>query len=298
MLLIVILVLIGGIIATVTSLSEDSYLLDEYVNRTVEYEQIYMMSDLALEAVKEIFRNDNPKYDYLGEYWSQPITVPIENGTVNVTIIDQERYLNPNYLVNKKGKIDEKYLKVFQRLFFILNINENILYNIIDWIDKNNTSDGGVEIYQEYQAKNAPLDTLEELKLIKGVDNQIFNGYVEGGVFKPGLRSVLSPYSDGKVNVNTASKWVLMSLDPDIDETLASSIISFRKNKPFKTLNDLNLVDGITGDIIHRISPIADVKSNNFLIKMDIKLGERNYNLFFLVKRDGKNIKEVWRKVF
>ena len=298
MLLIVVFILIGSIVATVTSVSEDTYILDEYVNRTIEYEQIYMMADLALEAVEEIFRNDNPDVDYFGEYWSENITVPIENGQITVTIVDQERFLNPNFLVNKKDKIDQRYFKIFQRLFFMLDINETVLYNIIDWIDKNKISNGGIEIYPDFPAKNRKVDTLDELRLIQGINSQIFNGYVSQGQFKPGLKSVLSPYTNGKVNVNTASKWVLMSLDQDIDETLANAIISYRKSKPFKNLNDLNLVDGVTGDIIHRISPVADVKSSNFLVNMDIKIGDRDYRLIFLVERTGKKIREKWRKVY
>ncbi len=298
MLLIVVLILIGSIAATVTSVSEDSYLLDEYTSRTIEYEQIYMMADLAIEAVKEIFKNDDPKVDYYGEYWSQNITVPIENGMVTVTIVDQERFLNPNYLVDSRDRINSKYLNIFKRLFFLLNINESILYNIIDWIDKNQFSNGGVEVYTDYPAKNRKIDTLEELRLINGIDNQVFNGAVENGEFKPGLKSLLSPYSNGKVNVNTASKWVLMSLDQDIDSALADAIIAYRKNKPFKNLNDLNLVDGVTGDIIHRISTVADVKSKNFIVNMDIKIGDRDYKLLFLVERNGKNINEKWRKIY
>jgi len=298
LLLIVVLLLIGGITATVTSVSEDSYIFDEYVNRTVEYEQIYMMSDLAFEAVKEIFRNDDPKVDYIGEFWSQNISVPIENGKVTVTVVDQERYLNPNYLVNKQGKINEKYMRVFDRLFDLLDINKTVLYNIVDWIDKDDISSGGIEKYPDYQAKNSRLDSLDELLLIQGIDKTVFNGRVSPTGFIPGLRSVLSPYSNGKVNVNTAPKYVLMSLDPDIDENIANAIISYRKKKPFKNLNDLDLVDGITGDIIHRISTITDVKSNNFLINMDIKLGDRDYKVIFLVQRNGKKIIKKWRKVY
>ena len=298
MLLIVVLLLIGGITATVTSVSEDSYIFDEYVNRTVEYEQIYMMSDLAFEAVKEIFRNDDPKVDYIGEFWSQNISVPIENGKVTVTVVDQERYLNPNYLVNKQGKINEKYMRVFDRLFDLLDINKTVLYNIVDWIDKDDISSGGIEKYPDYQAKNNRLDSLDELLLIQGIDKTVFNGRVSPTGFIPGLRSVLSPYSNGKVNVNTAPKYVLMSLDPDIDENIANAIISYRKKKPFKNLNDLDLVDGITGDIIHRISTITDVKSNNFLVNMDIKLGDRDYKVIFLVQRNGKKIIKKWRKVY
>ncbi len=298
LLLIIVFILIGSISALVISLSEDDFMFNEYIERTVEYEQIYMMSDLAFEAVKEILKNDNSKVDYYGEFWSQNIIIPIENGKINIQIVDQERFLNPNYLVNLDDTVNQKYFSIFERLFSYLNIDERVLYNIIDWIDKNSQSDGGKEIYPDFVAKNSKIDTLEELLLIEGINDKILYGNSSSSGLNLGLNSVLSPYSNGKVNINTASKWVLMSLDRDIDEALANEIVLYRKRKYFKDIKDLNLVEGVTGDIIHRISGLVDVKSENFLVNIDITFGDREYKMFLLLNRKGKNIRKIWQKVY
>jgi len=297
LLLIAVIILIGSLSASLTFISEDSFTLNEYVERTVEYQQIYEVSNLAVDAVREILASDSGDADYYGEMWTQNFTIPLENGSIQMVIIDQERFLNPNYLVDKNGAVNQEYKKVFTRLFEILNIDLRILDNIIDWIDRDDISSGGLEKYPDYPAKNDKMDSIEELKLIGGVSHQVFNGTITPSGFKPGLKNVLTVYSNGKVNVNTASKWVLMALDPDIDETLAAGIISYRKEKFFKNINDLNLVDGITGDIIHRISPFVDVKSENFLVELVIRLGERDYKIYFLMERKGKKITEKWRKI-
>jgi len=295
-LLIVVYLLIGSLTASMLSLSEDTFTLNEYVERTIEYQQLYEVSELAVDAVKELLSNDDSDADYFGEPWSQNYTIPIENGFIEVVIVDQERYLNPNYLV-EGDKIDQTYLKIFERLFDMLDIEYRFLDNLIDWIDKNSISNGGIEEYPRYKAKNGKLDTIEELWLIGGINKRIYNGKVDMYGYKPGLKDVLTTYSNGKVNVNTASKWVLMSLDDDIDETLAAGIITYRKKKPFKNLNDLNLVDGITGDIIHRISSVADIKSENFLAMLTVKLGDRTYKVYFLLERKNNKVKEKWRKI-
>ncbi|MCF6185672.1 MAG: general secretion pathway protein GspK, partial [Bacteroidales bacterium] len=69
-----------------------------------------------------------------------------------------------------------------------------------------------------------------------------------------------------------ASKYILQSLDPQMDEQIVLNILSYRKEKPCKTINDLALVDGITSDIVYRLKQlnIVDVKSENFLV--DIKI--------------------------
>ncbi|WP_457639345.1 type II secretion system minor pseudopilin GspK [Persephonella sp.] len=297
MLLVVVLILIGSLSASLTITSEDSFILNEYVERTIEYEELYQVSQMAVDAVKELLQSDDKTVDYIGEVWSQNFTVPADNLQLSMVIVDQERYLNPNYLVNG-STVQTKYLRIFEKLFEILGINQTVLYNIIDWIDKNDYSNGGAERYPDYPAKNEKLDSLEELKLIGGITEKVYSGTVTAQGFVPGLRSILSVYSNGKVNVNTASKWVLMSLDPDIDETLASGIIAYRKEHPFKNINDLNLVEGITGDIIHRISPVIDVKSENFLVELTVKSGDREYKIHFLLERKGNRIKEKWRKIF
>ncbi len=296
MILIVVFFLISSLSAVVLNLSHERYIFESYIQSKIETEEIFLVSKSASQAVIKLLDTDDKKIDYIGEFWSQNIPINLEEGKINIQIVDQERYLNPNFLI--KGKdIDQNMLNIFERLFEIIGINPNILFNILDWIDKDSFSSGGEEDYDIYKAKNSPLDTLEELRLIKGVDDRVYSGTVLDGQFRPGLRSVLSPYSNGKVNINTASKWVIMSLDRDIDETLANSIISYRREKPFKRVDDLINVDGMNSDILYRIKPYIDIKSENFLAVIDIQLGGREYKLVILLNRKGKT-KEVWKKLY
>jgi len=290
--------IIGILTVFVTDLADDSYFFDNYVSSILEQEQIFYISDTAVEAVKNFLKEDKNEYDSLNENWAQEMPVQLEEASLDIQIIDQERFLNPNLLIKEDGKLDEKYYMVFERLFSIVRIDPVILYNIIDWIDPDKSSSGGEEDYIDFPAKNDKIDTLEELKLLKGVNNEVFNGKEEIGSYTPGLKDLLSPYSNGKVNINTANKWILMALDEDIDESLAEAIIAQRQEEPFTNVNDLVKVDGITSDIIYRIRPFTDVKSENFLVYITINLGEREYKLITLLNKKNKQVKEIWRKLY
>ena len=68
---------------------------------------------------------------------------------------------------------------------------------------------------QEYEPKNAPLDTVDELLLIKNFTPEIVYGGppadAEGEPLR-GIAHLLTTFGDGKVNVNTASREVLLTL--------------------------------------------------------------------------------------
>ena len=298
MIVFIVFSIIGILTVFVTDLADDSYFFDNYVSSILEQEQIFYISDTAVEAVKNFLKEDKNEYDSLNENWAQEMPVQLEEASLDIQIIDQERFLNPNLLIKEDGKLDEKYYMVFERLFSIVRIDPVILYNIIDWIDPDKSSSGGEEDYIDFPAKNDKIDTLEELKLLKGVNNEVFNGKEEIGSYTPGLKDLLSPYSNGKVNINTANKWILMALDEDIDESLTEAIIAQRQEEPFTNVNDLVKVDGITSDIIYRIRPFTDVKSENFLVYITINLGEREYKLITLLNKKNKQVKEIWRKLY
>ena len=298
MIVFIVFSIVGILTIFATDLADDSYFFEDYVSTVIEQEQIFYLSDAGIEAVKRILKDDTNSYDALNEFWSQELPVQLDEASLTIRIIDQERYLNPNRMIKQDGKVDEKFFLIMERLFSIVRIDNQILYNILDWIDPDTSSSGGEEDYIDFPAKNRYMDTVEELKLIKGVNKEVFEGKEEFGSFTPGLKDLLSPYSNGKVNLNTANKWVLMSLDEQIDEALAESIIAYRKEKPFTNINDLINVDGVTSDIIYRIRPFTGVKSENFLVQITINLGEREYKLIALLRKMGKSVKEEWRKLY
>ncbi len=133
----------------------------------------------------------------------------------------------------------------WERIFEVCGIPEDMWPDLIDcyddWVDKDDDprlNGAESEDYYEtlnppYRADNDVLDTVEELLLIKGFTQSIVFGgplQIEGEdepVIVRGLDDLLTTYGDGKVNVNAASKEVLMTL-PDVDDLVASAIIEER----------------------------------------------------------------------
>ncbi|MBK3332296.1 general secretion pathway protein GspK [Persephonella atlantica] len=292
-------IIVSSLIFMLSSITEEYYIYKQYLYEYENREQIYLIFNSVEKAVKNLFKNDDATYDSLDEFWAKQIPFITEDAQINVLIVDQERYLNPNYLISKNGKdINQTYFQIFSRLFDQLNIDKQIIYNIIDWIDTNNVSDGGNEHYKDYSTKNSKLDSLSELKLI-GIDDNTLNGYEKNGIQYIGLKDILSVYTNGKININTCSKQVLISLDPDIDQNIAEEIISYRKKRAFKRIENLSLVGDVSSDIIYRLkrSNIVDVKSKNFLINAEIIYRERKYKLQILIRREGNSLKTVWRRL-
>lgn len=112
-----------------------------------------------------------------------------------------------------------------------------LIDSFMDWIDDNDTyrlngaeSDDAYYKDKGYEVKNAPLDTVDELLMIKGFDK----GMLYGGpatddeeVVYQGFAGWLTTWGDGKVNVNTASREVLLTL-PNIEEDVIDRILEFR----------------------------------------------------------------------
>ncbi len=130
-----------------------------------------------------------------------------------------------------------------------------LIDSFYDWVDEDSLprSDQSAESdYYErldvpYKAKNAPLDTIGELAYIRGFDR---NGGVllKGGVWNPeepedrqitvqGIEDLFTVYGDGKVNVNAATKSVLMTVPAleDTDGLIVDTVIEEREGLAQKT---------------------------------------------------------------
>ncbi len=91
-----------------------------------------------------------------------------------------------------------------------LDVNE-LVGNLVDWTDADTSRiyQGGDEdqLYQglepKYRVRNAPFDTLEEIRLV--------DGWNRDGVWQR-MGQHLTIYGEGKVNVNTAQKLVIRAL--------------------------------------------------------------------------------------
>lgn len=119
---------------------------------------------------------------------------------------------------------------------------DTIVDSIQDWKDKDDLhrlngaeSDYYQSLPNPYKAKNSAFETLEELLSIKGVTREILYG--ERG--KKGLIDLLTVYGKtDKVNINTASKEILLSV-PGMMADMVEEILLFRQKQEIKNLQEI-----------------------------------------------------------
>ena len=151
-------------------------------------------------------------------------------GTFNVKVTDEESKIPVN------GATDVQ----LKRLMGLLNVDpadgDVIVDSIQDWIDVDDLtklngaeSDYYLSLSPPYRAKNAPLDRVEELLLIRGVTPELFHGTpaTDQDPAQPGLADLFTATTSGTINVNTASAIVLQAM-LGLDEGQAQAVVTHR----------------------------------------------------------------------
>jgi general secretion pathway protein K len=193
-------------------------------------------------------------YTYLSE-----IYLPIEKyfGTDTLLIIkieDENSKFNINSIIYPNGLTNEQALSSLKKLLEYLNINPSLAMAIADWIDPDHEPRLRDS---EYNAKNSDLWSVDELKLIEGVDKKIFET----------ISPFITVYGDrsNKININTAKLPVLVSLHNDMTETLAKRIIDYRESTPFENTGQVQNLSGMR-TIGQLLMVRITVKSSNFRV--------------------------------
>jgi general secretion pathway protein K len=185
-------------------------------------------------------------------------------------------------------------------LLHLVDEREDVANAILDWIDADDIGEvtrdeGGAEsdyydgLEFPYTPKNGPLQSLEELLLVRGMTLKLFFA----------MKNLITIHGDGKVNLNTAEARVLEAMG--ISEDGIDKIITFRAG--------MDEEEGTSDDMVFR-----DV-SSGVINLFDINLSNEDKTLLTnlngpaigltgvtsdvfrthitAVSRDGKIIKEV-----
>lgn len=223
----------------------------------------------------------------LSDAWAKPIKLDDEAGSLTVTITEESGKININGLVMAtSGIYNDSTQKALLRLGTLLipQLPESIWPAVADWISPvgiTHPGGAGLSYYgalnPPYKARNAPLMTLTELSLVKGVTPEI----------PMKLRPYLTTFSDlrpiSQVNINTAPKEVLQALD-SIDARTAERIMEKRSTKAFEGIGDVNnrvpgTLPGLGGGMIcfkgtiFRITSVATVKDTIRTVEAVVRLG-------------------------
>jgi general secretion pathway protein K len=245
------------------------------------------------------------QYDTLDEIWSRAaLPITLGDGEVSVAIEDEERKIDLNRIMLPNGNApDDRRLAVFQRLLEILAIDRAVADAVVDWLDNDEDPRvGGAEssyylgLPNPYRAKNDLFDTVGELRLVRGVTDEIYEK----------LRPFVTVSSSGMVNINTAPKEVLMSLSAGtdlaeggaIDAKTADEIIEYRKDHPFTTVSQIGNVSPFLRDLYARtlIRNLADTRSTYFHVRSSGDVGGTVRTIDVIGIRAGNEVQwRFWR---
>jgi general secretion pathway protein K len=297
--------------------------------------------ELARWVLAEQSRVANEPYDALNQIWAGgpggggetngPLAgfslqnYPIGDGTVSLKIIDRERYANINSATPQE----------IQQTLNLMGVDANdisvVSDSIQDWIQPGDSprvagakDDYYMGLDPPYHCKEAPIDDLSELLLIRGItpamyDPEHFNATNQTGTvfhhrlglnsapgeapnYPFGLKDVFTAISNGKINVNTADANVLQ-LIPGVDAPTADAIIKLRAgpdgvdgtddDTPIQNLGQLATA-GINPQIIGQMGNLCGTRSSTFEVHVTARLGpiSREY-VALLWRASGGDIRVV-----
>jgi general secretion pathway protein K len=255
-----------------------------------------------------ILKLDSNEYDGPGDYWYGTLPpIPFEDGMIMVSIEDEKARFNIKELVTDYGIQDERRRVMLERIFEVLYIDTSIIDAITDWEDADDDPQGfgGAEAYHynvqsnSYEIRNAPVLTVGELLLLKDVDRDML-------FLPPSSRSPLAPegyrplieyltvYGDGRININTASYPVLLSLSRDLDETIVNDILEYRAEESFTSPEDLKKVESVSDVLYDEIASLITVRSDVFRITATGSVGGLIRIVTAVVLRDSRGIRVLY----
>lgn len=215
-----------------------------FIDRLNKRDSIHFIGKAGINsAILELRRKNNQYDNYyaLNESWSNNPS-SFQNRSVGMGSFsisydsgeDNDRGLKYG-LMDETGKININTAdaKLLARLLEkVARLNEqralNLAHCIIDWRDKDSFfqhAQYGAEdsdyrnLDEPYEAKDSLFEVKEELLLIIGMNQEIFED----------IEDFITVYGEGKVNINTAPREVFSTLG--LSDGLTQRILSFRKGE-------------------------------------------------------------------
>ena len=279
-----------------------------------EAARLHLVARSGFECAVTVLSEDakENEIDTLLEPWAKSrelslqSTALFEKGHFMVEISDLRGKIPINQLIDDKGEWRPAQKGLFERFLlskpFGLDPDEvSVLMDFIkDWLDPDDEiTRFGVEsgYYQgldpPYSCDNGALTSLDRLTLIKGMSKELVYGTKE----KEGIISYLSPFGDGKININTAGPLILQALSAEMTEEMAKDMIAYRED-PLNDLSDPKWYQKVSGmDHIVFDADLVTTSSNYFEIQSTGILENMEQRLTVQVFRDpGKSIQVLqWK---
>jgi general secretion pathway protein K len=290
--LVITLVITALLIALLAEFVNEVYVDTSHSHNFVASQQAAILAESGIEGGKQLLKYSavlrmGQNYSSLTEIWAKPQSYDAGEGTVTISIEEESGKLNLNSATNDTG-LNNPLTEVAKRLVLNLKLSSDLVDVLMDWVDTNDQPrPGGAEssyystLKAPYKAKNARLDSVEELGLLKGFTPEVLAK----------LRPLVTVYGNTDssmestaVNLNTAPREVLLALDDAMSEDLVQRILDYRKTSVIKidtakTITGLDTVlpkisTKVTyGGTVYRIHAEGKVRDSTSVAEAVVRIG-------------------------
>lgn len=241
--------------------------------------------------------------DHLNETWAQPMPAfPVEDGYVSGILQDESGKFNLNSLITAEGTVNENAKAWFELILKRAGLPEQLSEAVIDWQDEDEMPSGPMGAESNYYQglpngslpPNTKFHSVEELKLVRG--------------FEENKYKLIAPYlsaasvEDSKVNINTASAFLLASMDERLDVNTVQQLLDRRQANleyfsnvaDLWTLEPFAQVDAAKHNLFNNL---LGVQSNHFKARIEVMLNERKRQFSSDLVRQDKKVYVAYRSM-
>jgi len=250
-------------------------------------DQAYLYTLAAESWSQRILKEDRKdnEIDHLEENWAIELPpLPVEGGYIKGKLNDLQSCFNLNTVLD--GGADNKLARTrLDRLLNNLGIAKGGTQAIIDWLDddlQTTIPDGAEDVYymnleRPYRTANAPMQSISELRLIKGFENS--------DVYDTLLPHVCAFGVNTPININTAAAEVLRSLADELSDADVEKIIEQRNESAFV---DINAFTGFN-DLKTKIADTQglSVDTEYFMLQTESTIGQVRVITYSIIHRSN-----------
>ncbi len=245
----------------------------------------------ARQTLKQDFSSDSEFFwDDLSDNWTRPDTIVFADGAIDVRVMDIQRGININDLV------ETEHIEDIAPLADWLNVNNTdsvLLGELVDWFDEDLFPQGLHGEDQSYlsrelpyRAANRTMAHVSELNWIYSADRELVQALSQ-------VIFTLPP--DTAVNVNTADAFRLRRVAPLATDQQISAIVRARESQPFRDIQEFLEDPTVAGLTLHEDK--IRVYSEFFRVQVTAKFLNKQGWLVSLLHRNPQTgeIKTIFR---
>lgn len=257
--------------------------------------QAYFLCLSGEEIARQILDDDykkSPTKDHVNEKWATyNQSIDVENGYIEIDIVDAQSLFNINNIVLTTGIVDLSSKADFSKLidYTLKNskLSSDISDQLVDWIDadKAGVAESQDYAYEDipYQTPNFPVSHFSEIRLLKEMDRDLY-----ASLYYDIMPAITVLPSRTQININTVNPAVLGAMT-NIDIQQARQIVRAIRSKSdgFSSVSDALQV--IPPSLHASIASKMAVSSSYFEVRIRAKFGDRYGFMKSLVYRDAQN---------